>query len=191
MTRALAAAVAVVLAGAVLAGPVAAADAQRQADVRERGAGVMPFDPDATVHVFTKTRDGGVERVVARLADDPAQVRLVRSHLRDIRAEFARGDFAAPSAIHGGTMPGLAALQAAPHGAVRIAYRDTPGGAELRYAARDPALVQALHAWFDAQLADHGSDAVEGGAVMHHDAGMPYEQVHEKAHEQTHEEGKR
>lgn len=187
MNRMQVVAVALALAGAALAAPTQAADAQRQADVRERGAAVMPFDLDATVHVFTKTRDGGVQRVVARLADDPAQVRLVRSHLREIRADFLRGDFAAPAAIHGHDMPGLAALEAAPHGAVRIAYRDTPGGAELRYATRDPALVQALHAWFDAQLADHGSDAVEGGAAIHHHHAMQ----HEPTPGPTHEEGSR
>lgn len=35
-------------------------------------------------------------------------------------------------------------------------------GAELDYKTTDPKLVAALHKWFDAQLSDHGSDAMEG-----------------------------
>ena len=87
-----------------------AADVQRQADVARRGADVMPFSLAATQHVFTKSADGGTQRVVARKAGDPGQVRLVRQHLREIDAQFRRGDFSGPAHIHGADMPGLAQL---------------------------------------------------------------------------------
>src|SRR6476661_8385628 len=45
-----------------------ASDSARQAEVARRGADVMPFDLKATTHVFTKTADGGVQRVVAQSA---------------------------------------------------------------------------------------------------------------------------
>jgi hypothetical protein len=64
-------------------------------------------------------------------------------------------------------MPGLAALKAARPGQVAIEYRDVSGGAELRYRTADARLVAALHAWFDAQLSDHGADAMAG----HHHPG--------------------
>jgi hypothetical protein len=32
-------------------------------------------------------------------------------------------------------------------------------GAELVYVSHSPAMVAAVHRWFDAQLADHGDDA--------------------------------
>jgi hypothetical protein len=82
----------------------------------------------------------------------------VRSHLRKEALAFARGDFADPAAIHGVDMPGLHALHA---GAARIVvrYADVPQGARITYATRDPALVAALHAWFKAQVNDHGAHA--------------------------------
>lgn len=143
-----------------------AADGARQADVARRGADVMPFSLAATQHVFTKTAEGGAQRVVARKTGDAKQVRLVREHLRAIEAQFRQGDFSGPAHIHGAHMPGLAQLQAAPRGAVAISYRDVSGGAELAYRTADPALVAALHAWFDAQVSDHGRDARSG----HHGA---------------------
>jgi len=142
------------------------ASVQRQHDVARRGADVMPFRLDATTHVFTKTRRGGVQKVVAKNPSDVAQVRLVRQHLRDIQRQFEHGDFSGPSHIHGEEMPGLAQLQAAPHGAITVAYQSVPAGAQLTYSSRDRKLVTALHRWFDAQLSDHGADAMAGHA--HH-----------------------
>jgi hypothetical protein len=69
------------------------ANSQRQAEVAERGKDVMPFSLPATTHVFTKTAEGGVQQVVAKKADDAAQVKLVREHLQAIRAQFLTGDF--------------------------------------------------------------------------------------------------
>jgi len=142
------------------------ADTERQAEVARRGADVMPFRLDATTHVFTKTAQGGVQRVIAKNPADTDQVRLVRSHLREIESEFRRGDFSGPAHIHGMDMPGLAELKAAPSGSIAIRYQDVKGGAELSYRTVDATLVSALHRWFDAQLSDHGADAMAGH--MHH-----------------------
>jgi hypothetical protein len=144
-----------------------AADPARQAEVARRGPGVMPFSLAATRHIFSKTADGGVQRVVARKANDSAQVRLVRRHLREIAAQFRRGDFSGPSHIHGADMPGLARLQAAKPGQIAISYRDVPAGAELAYRSANPELVAAVHSWFDAQVSDHGRDATAGNPHQH------------------------
>ncbi len=138
------------------------ADAQRQSEVANRGKDVMPFTLAATTHIFTKDAQGGIQRVVAKKSSDNAQVKLVRKHLQEIREQFLRGDFSGPSHIHGQDMPGLAALKAATPGQIDIAYKDIKGGAELRYKTTDATLVAALHQWFDAQLSDHGKDAMEG-----------------------------
>ena len=151
--------------------PLAAAaqDAQRQAEVATRGADVMPFSLKATTHIFTKTVVGGIQRVVAKSAGDTAQVKLVREHLRDIQAQFLKGDFSGPTHTHGAGMPGLAELEATRLGKIAIDYRDVDGGAELSYRTTDARLVLALHRWFDAQLSDHGADAMAGH--QHHDHG--------------------
>ena len=140
------------------------AGAQRQAEVSRRGKDVMPFDLAATTHVFTRTPEGGVQQVHAKNPRDTAQVQSVRRHLHEIRAQFLQGDFSGPSHIHGQDMPGLAELKAARAGQFRITYKDIDGGAALTYTTTDTGLVAALHQWFDAQLSDHGKDAVQGHA---------------------------
>ena len=138
------------------------AKAQRQGEVATRGKDVMPFSLPATTHIFTKTAEGGVQQVVAKKDTDFAQVKLIRQHLHEIRAQFLKGDFTGPAHIHGPDMPGLADLQAATPGQIAIAYNDIKGGAQLTYSTSDAKLVAALHSWFDAQLSDHGKDAMAG-----------------------------
>jgi len=148
--------------------------ADRQAEVAERGADVMPFDLDATTHHFEPTDTGLVQTVTA---DDPVagaiaiagagagagdgdgdQVELVRQHLVDEAERFERGDFGDPAAIHGHDMPGLAELEAGA-GAITVVYDELPDGARLTYTTDDPALVDALHHWGEAQTSDHGTHA--------------------------------
>lgn len=117
----------------------------------------MPFDLDATTHVFEKLDDGGLQTVVAD-TDDPGQVGLIRAHLAEEAARFERGDFHDPAMIHGEDMPGLHALVMG-HDRLEITYREVERGAEIRYASEDPAIVSAIHQWFDAQLRDHGDHA--------------------------------
>jgi hypothetical protein len=135
--------------------------AQRQAEVAERGARVMPFDLAATTHTFTKTDDGGIQTVVADDPTDAPQIELIRQHLREERDNFARGDFNDPAAIHGHDMDGVAELRAG-YPDITVRYLDRPDGAQLTYHTDRAELVQALHAWFDRQLADHGPDAETG-----------------------------
>jgi len=135
--------------------------AAHQAHIRELGAAVMPFDLDATLHVFVKTADGGEQVVIARDPDDRPQVELVRQHLYALAIDFALGRFDDPIAIHGPDMPGVEVLRAST-GALAVVYFDVPAGSLITYRASDPAIVAALHAWFDAQVSDHGFDAVEG-----------------------------
>jgi hypothetical protein len=143
------------------------AEMQRQSEVSRLGKDVMPFTLAATTHIFAKSEAGGTQQVVAKAAGDEVQIKLIRQHLQDIQAQFLKGDFSGPTHIHGQSMPGLAELKAAKPGQIAIAYRDIKDGAELTYKTPDAKLVAALHQWFDAQLSDHGKDAMEGH--MHHE----------------------
>jgi hypothetical protein len=147
-------------------------DTQRQAEVAERGQDVMPFSLDATTHIFTKNPQGGIQQVVSKIKNDEAQVMLIQKHLQDIRVQFLKGDFSAPAKIHGQEMPGLSALMASKAGQITIEYQSIEGGAELVYLTNNADLVLALHQWFDAQLQDHGKDAMEGNA--NHHSGMKH-----------------
>lgn len=139
------------------------------------GADVMPFSLNATTHIFTKTGEGGVQRVVATSASNVQQVKLVSEHLRDIQTQFLNGDFSGPAHIHGAEMPGLADLKAAMPGQVSIDYKEVDTGAELTYRTADANLVTAPHQWFDAQLSDYGADAT-AGHMHHHDHGAMMKQ---------------
>lgn len=130
----------------------------RQAEVATRSAQVMPFDLEQTTHIFEPLADGGIQQVIIK---DPAtigQVDLIRTHLQEEAGKFTSGDFSDPTTIHGHEMPGLVELRA---GASRItvAYAALPNGAQIRYTTDDPALITALHRWFQAQVSDHGHHA--------------------------------
>ena len=137
-----------------------AQDSSRQDEVAKRGADVMPFSHMATLHVFAKTEDGGTLRLIVREPADTKQIQMVRAHLQDMRGRFEKGDYSGPSHIHGDAMPGLAELRAAKPEQIAVSYKDVADGAELEYRTSDPKLISALHAWIDAQLSDHGKDAV-------------------------------
>ena len=173
MTRArrwgLGAGVAVGIAALVAAGYLwgsSRGDSRTEA-VAARGAGVMPFDLDRTTHRFQKRAGGGVQTVVVDEPVDREQVTLVREHLRKEADEFRAGRFDDPAAIHGEEMPGLAALRS---GADRleIRYSDVPTGGRVSYWTDEPELVAALHAWFDAQVVDHGAHAETARAGSPH-----------------------
>jgi hypothetical protein len=142
--------------------PLMAEDTARQKAVAGKGSTVMPFSLEATTHVFTKTPTGGTEQVVAKNAKDADQVRLTREHLASIAKAFAAGDFSSPEQIHGNDMPGLAALKRAKRTEIEITYAAIDAGGQITFMASDPTLVHALHEWFDAQLSDHGHDAMQG-----------------------------
>ncbi|WP_196468397.1 hypothetical protein [Planomonospora sp. ID91781] len=137
------------------------AQAARQAEIAARSRQVMPFDLERTTHRFAKSADGGVQTVTS---DDPAdaeQVALIREHLTEEAAGFSKGDYGDPASIHGGDMPGLRELEQG-HDRIAIDYAELPAGAQITYTTTETSLITALHAWFDAQVTDHGQHAEHG-----------------------------
>ena len=114
----------------------------------------MPFDLELTSHTYTKTPEGGVQRVVADDPSESRQVTLIQDHLADEAARFSDGDFADPARIHGMDMPGLAELEAG-YARIRVEYSRESDGGTIIYSSAEPALVAAIHSWFDRQTADH------------------------------------
>jgi hypothetical protein len=151
----------VAIVGVALAGCGSDDHTERQAEIADRGATVMPFDLDATTHTFTRTDDGGIQTVTADDPSEVAQIELIRGHLRKERDNFARGNFDDPAAIHGHDMEGVAELRAG-YTDITVTYSDLPDGAQLTYTTDRADLVAAIHAWFDRQLMDHGADAQPG-----------------------------
>jgi hypothetical protein len=133
----------------------------RQSEVAEKGRTVMPFDLDKTTHRFTPRGDGLLQEVVADEPEDTTQITLIRGHLTTEAERFRRGDFADPANIHGSDMPGLAALSTAA-AKITITYAELSDGASLTFHTAEPALVDALRVWSEAQVADHGKHAEHG-----------------------------
>ena len=132
--------------------------AQRQAQVAEAGVQVMPFNLDATTHIFTETPTGWIQDVIADDPADTASIELIREHLREEADKFRRGDFSDPAQIHGPDMPGLRTLQQR-FTDITVALSDSQDGATLTYETADSELVAAIHDWFDAQTTDHGEQS--------------------------------
>ena len=133
------------------------ADGERLAEVANRGAEVMPFDLERTTHLFEKTAVGGLQQVFSD-DNDAEQIRLIQNHLQEEAERFQQGDFADPAQIHGNEMPGLATLRSN-YEQITVTYSTLPDGAQIVYTTDQADVLAALHAWFDAQLSDHGSHA--------------------------------
>lgn len=152
---------------AVIALAGCASDAQsleeRQQEVAAAGETVMPFDLEATTHIFTDTETGGTQDVIADDPFDQTNIDLIRRHLEEEAAQFTVGDFSDPEAIHGAAMPGLATLKER-FGDITVELTETDTGATITYQTADPDVVQAIHDWFAAQSSDHGSHAEHGSS---------------------------
>lgn len=136
------------------------ASPSRQEEVATKGAKIMPFDLEQTVHHFQPLDNGGLQMVAVKDPSNSTQIAIIQTHLKEEAEKFHRGDFSDPAKIHGEHMPGLAALQTgAQH--IDVQYTALPNGAQIRYSTKDPALVMALHQWFAVQRADHGHHAVQ------------------------------
>ena len=121
---------------------------------------VMPFDLNKTTHLFTKTDQGGVQKIQVKDPKDTEQVELIRTHLQKEKELFDDGDFSDPATLHGEAMPGLSVLEQSAD-KLEVEYTDLPPCAPLTYLTDDEKVIDALHMWFMAQLQDHGMDAME------------------------------
>jgi hypothetical protein len=135
------------------------------AAVQARGKRAMGVDQYTSTHRFDDLADGG-RIVLQRDAADSAGARVIRAHLRDVAAAFARGDFATPGFVHGRDVPGTATM-AARRATIAYAVRDLPGGGEVRITTADRDALRAVHAFLAFQRQDHRADGQAAGADPH------------------------
>jgi hypothetical protein len=122
--------------------------------VKERGAHVMGFDQDATVHHFRLHPDGGAIDIAAKNAADTANRDAIRSHLPHIAQMFAGGNFEAPMLIHATDVPGTGRMSSLKN-RIRFVYVETPGGGRLDIFTTDADALAAVHEFLRFQIADH------------------------------------
>ena len=101
-----------------------------------------------------------MQTVTVKDPSNSTQIPLIQAHLKEEAEKFHRGDFSDPAKIHGEHMPGLAALQTEAPAHRCTIHRAANGGPD-RNSTKDPALIMALHQWFEAQRADHGHHAIQ------------------------------
>jgi len=71
-----------------------------------KGAQVMPFDLDQTMHHFQALEDGGLQAVTVKDPSNSTQMALIQAHLQEEAEKFRQGDFSDPATIHGGICQG-------------------------------------------------------------------------------------
>lgn len=129
---------------------------QKENELKRRGAAAMGFDQDATTHHFQLTETGGAIVVTVKNAADGAGLQQVRSHLREIAASFAAGDFAKPFETHGELPPGVPVMRQQ-RSAIAYAYEDVDAGGRVRITTSDPGALSAVHEFLRYQIREHGT----------------------------------
>ncbi|MGR8931602.1 MAG: aspartate carbamoyltransferase, partial [Gammaproteobacteria bacterium] len=99
-------------------------------------------------------------QIVAKSANDSQQIILMRQYLRQTAEEYSKGDFSSTERFHGTDMPGLAQMKGAKRNEITYEYRALPDGGQIVFSTKEPRLLDALHAWIDAQIREHGSSAL-------------------------------
>jgi hypothetical protein len=123
------------------------------AALQERGLKAMGVDQYTSTHRFDALDDGGrIE--LQRDVDDAAGVTQIREHLQAIAAAFKSGDFSTPAFVHMQQVPG-ADVMAARRNVITYTFSELPRGGELRITTRDPAALEAIHAFLSFQRSDH------------------------------------
>jgi hypothetical protein len=122
--------------------------------LKKRGAEAMGFDQDSTTHHFKLARSGGSIEVTVRNEKDEGAIAAVRSHLRSIAADFARGAFEKPFQTHGEVPPGVPEMQA-DKGTIAYQYEDLPHGGAVQIVTANDRARKAVHEFLRYQIKEH------------------------------------
>lgn len=138
------------------------AQMKKEAELKARGKLAMGFDQDTTSHRFEIAADGGAIVVEVNAPDDLAGRDQIRTHLKQIAADFKKGDFGKPLATHGELPPGAPVMQRRKSHITYI-YTATTRGGIVRIITGDAEALDAVHAFLRYQMAEHHT----GGAFTH------------------------
>jgi hypothetical protein len=132
------------------------AQMKKDADLKARGALAMGVDQEKTTHHFLLTADGGIIEVGVSEPADVANRDAIRSHLKDIAGEFARGDFTRPFATHNEVPPGVKTMQQRV-GSITFGYEDTASGGRVVIRTADRRARMAIHEFLRYQIREHAT----------------------------------
>jgi hypothetical protein len=114
----------------------------------------MGFDQDKTAHHFRLTTGGGAIEVVARDPADRALLAQVRTHLQEIAAEFAAGQFGKPFMTHGEAPAGVRVMEQRKH-QIAYTFEEIPAGGRVVITTSDRRAKNAVHDFLRYQIREH------------------------------------
>jgi TusA-related sulfurtransferase len=127
--------------------------------LQQRGGVYMGVDQNKSAHRFDTLADGGRIELQSSTGDS-ADVAAIRSHFRQIAAQFNQGDFATPFAVHAEKVPGTEVMTRKKD---RISYQlvELPRGAQLRLTTKDPEAQKAIAEFMKYQRTEHRAPGAE------------------------------
>jgi hypothetical protein len=126
----------------------------KDAELKKRGTLAMGFDQDKTAHHFRTSATGGSIEVEVTDPADSGSRDQVRSHLKEIAADFAKGDFAKPFQTHAEVPPGVPSMERL-KADIRYTYEETPYGGMVRISTSNPEALEAIHEFLAYQAREH------------------------------------
>lgn len=120
----------------------------------QRGNLAMGFDQTRIAHEFSSTKDGGQIKITALDEKDNQTISQIKSHTRDIRNDFAEGNFTKPFFIHTQSVPGTDAMT---QNKDQIQYKiqDLKNGSILLLITNNSSLVNSIHQFMNYQSTEH------------------------------------
>jgi hypothetical protein len=123
-------------------------------EVMKNGEKAMGFSQTKTTHHFLLMPDGGAIRVEVNDAADSENRDKIRSHLKEIAAQFSKGEFMTPFAVHGKMPPGVAVMDALKK-EIEYKFEERENGAQVRISTKNAKALVAVHDFLRFQIEDH------------------------------------
>jgi hypothetical protein len=127
---------------------------ERFAEMNARGNRTMGFDQAKTTHQFRTLEDGGAIEVTVNDPADSANLLAIRTHLKQVAADFTKGDFRSPLATHDEMPAGVEGMQAAKD-KISYKYEEMANGGRVRIGTQDASALEAVHRFLGYQVTEH------------------------------------
>jgi hypothetical protein len=123
-------------------------------EVMKNGEKAMGFSQTKTRHNFLLMPDGGAIRVEVIDAADSENRDKVRNHLKEIVAQFSKGNFKTPFAVHSKMPPGVGVMDEL-KGEIEYRFEERENGAQVRISTKNAKALAAVHEFLRFQIEDH------------------------------------
>lgn len=125
---------------------------QHMVDARHDSFGMSH---ETTQHSFRLFADGGTIEL-RTLNEDPKTAEAIQTHMREVTADFSRGDFEKPLFVHG-VMPDGAERMKELGETISYSFEKLPDGGRIRITTKDADALTSVHEFLKFQIKDHGT----------------------------------